>query len=174
MKSCKEDRLSSCHSLFMLYPRHGGGLTWENHGLYFSSFSVYTREWIVFCLTVYSWFVFKLGINKSFHYTSAKATDGKKKKIQNWNVYNFRISSFQASCITWKSCMSISSHCTNTGLGTGDGFIHRLFTHRRGGVLFSSDDFFCNLMSSISVLMYRKSWQLKTVHCTDLIFMFWL
>lgn len=79
VKSCKEDRLSSCQSLFMLYPRHGGRLTRENHGLYFSSFSVYTREWIVFCLTVYSWFVFKLGINKSFHYTSAKATDGKKR-----------------------------------------------------------------------------------------------
>lgn len=94
MKSCKEDRLSSSHFLFMLYPQHEGGLTGENHGLYFSSFSVYTREWIVFCLTaflgVYSWFVFKLGRNKSFHYSSAKATDGKKFDTEMSTILEFQ------------------------------------------------------------------------------------
>lgn len=172
MESCKENRLSSSHFLFMLYPLHEAGLTGENHDLYFSSFSVYTREWIVFCLTaflgVYSWFVFKLGRNKAFHYILAKATD--EKKIQSWNVHNFRIPAFQASCITWKSCMPVCSHGTNTGPGTGHGVIHRLFPHRRGGILFSSGDFCCNLMSSMSVLMYRKLWQLKAVHCPDCLF----
>lgn len=163
MKSWKEDRLSSCHSLFRLYPWHGAGLTGEIHGLYFSSFSVYTREWIVFYFTAflgdYSWFVFKSGRNK-FSFTLQQKLQ-MEKKIQYWNVHNFRIPAFQASCITWKSCISVCSHRSNTGLGTGDEVIHRLFSHRRDGVLFSSGDFCCNLMSSISVLMYRKhgSWK---------------
>lgn len=65
----------------MLYPCHEGGLTGEKHRLYFSSFSVYPGELIVFHLTaflgIYSWFVFKLTRNKPFHYISAEARDRK-------------------------------------------------------------------------------------------------
>lgn len=92
--------------------------------------------------------------NKSFHYTLAKAIDGKKYSIL--KCPQFGIPAFQASCITCKPCISVHSHSTNTGLGLGDGVIHRLFSLRIGGVWFSSSDFCSNLMYSISELMYRK------------------
>jgi len=65
----------------MLYPCHKNGLTGEKHGSYFSSFSVYPGELIVFQLAaflgLYCWFVFKQARNKPFHYISAEATDRK-------------------------------------------------------------------------------------------------